>query len=516
MKALVDPVLYGCLELSDEDDKSKATTYKIQRLLNPTDDLSLHVRDLKISNTRRGFTNFGRLEETSDYFRPGDLEKVIGKLHCLRSFRPIPKAIIAKLEQDWPEIDLSVGSHNHPMTDTRLLYSPLLRSLSFCVLNHTATVTATRQLDQYSKLPELREILLRSPNLRKLDIKFEYNWMDRRVEWTGITAQPRLLNLPLCSSDRLPPLQELTFSGPPETYEFNLEHCKLLRQCMDWSQLRRLDLGISCPQYFFQEIGHNLPSLKSLTMGIRTGDRYFTHWQYGPLTCNELHPVKTFLSSVCGLHELNITDLDHAARSISPVILQKHSGLRKLYYHASIDRHNARQRRPPPYSYEWTPKALNTLRIHCRDLRNLTIDFPLVKGHLPVEHARTLARFSHLDKLKVFVELGSDASDFSAAYHQDVMGTVPMPDLKFAASKKVTEDLFKAFYVNNPYSSLTSLEVCFLRHLHEDRGQQYANKNPFRIQRLERDDSPSPQDGGYIMDAPGVWVHWDARTQRVV
>ncbi|KAL8849420.1 MAG: hypothetical protein Q9221_005592 [Calogaya cf. arnoldii] len=227
-KVFVDPVLYRRLELSDEDEKVDSTRYNIQRLLDPTDNLSLHVRALVVSNTKRAYTNLSRLMRE---FRAGDLETAIERLHLLRSFtwnirRPIPEAIIAKLEQRWPDVILSVAAHNHPITDKRSLQSPLLHSLSFCILNHTATVGATDQLEQYSKLPELREIMLRSANLRKLDMKFEYNWMVRHAEWSGITANPHVLNLPLQPSDRLPPLQELTFSGPPETYEFTLEHCQ--------------------------------------------------------------------------------------------------------------------------------------------------------------------------------------------------------------------------------------------------------------------------------------------------
>ncbi|KAL8663237.1 MAG: hypothetical protein Q9168_008127 [Polycauliona sp. 1 TL-2023] len=311
-KNYVDPVLYRCLELSDEDGKFESTKYKIQRLLDPDDDLSRHVRHLVVSNTKRAYTNFGKSQKSSDDFRPGDLEAVIGRLYRLHTFswnvkRPIPEAIIAKLEQKWPDVNVSVGAHNHPTTDTRLLYSPLLRSLSYCILNHTATVTATRQLEQYSKLPELREVLLRSPRLRKLDIKFEYNWMDRRVLWSGITSNPHLLHLPLQPSDRLPPLEELTFSGPPETYEFTLEHCKLLKMCMDWSHLRVLDLGISCPQHFFEEVGDCLTSLRSLTMGARGGDRDYTHWTKGPMTCVSLEAVEAFLVSKPQLCELEIT-----------------------------------------------------------------------------------------------------------------------------------------------------------------------------------------------------------------
>lgn len=87
-----------------------------------------------------------------------------------------------------------------------------------------ATPTSSTSVEQYSKLPQLREVLLRSPNLRKLEIKFEYSWFDRNVKWSGFIARPHVLNLPLQTSDKLPPLQELTFCSPPETYEFTLEH----------------------------------------------------------------------------------------------------------------------------------------------------------------------------------------------------------------------------------------------------------------------------------------------------
>ena len=290
--------------------------------------------------------------------------------------RPIPEAIIAKLEQTWPDVILSLGAHNHPTTDTRSLYSPLLRSLSFCILNHTASVTATRQLEQHSKLPELLEILLRSPSLRKLDIKFEYNWLDRKVVWTGIAAHPRVLNLPLQPSDRLPPLQELSFSGPPETYEFTLEHCRLWKQCMDWSYLRHLDLGISCPQHFFKELGSCLTSLRSLTMGVRIGSRRFKHWSPGPLACDYFSVVHGFVTSIPELYELNLTDFTPNYVDIFNLIETKGGALRKLYYHASIDR--ARSNLDQPYVLYLV--AIGKIS-ELPELRQLTFDFPLLDGH---------------------------------------------------------------------------------------------------------------------------------------
>ncbi|KAL8976447.1 MAG: hypothetical protein Q9205_007545, partial [Flavoplaca limonia] len=379
-KSFVDPVLYRSLVLSDEEDRFDAAEHKIQRLLDPNDDLYLHVRHLIVSNTKRAYTNYGKLQKVSKDFRPGDLVAVIERLHRLLAFRwnvkrPIPEAIIAKLEHRWPDAILSVGAHNHPTIDTRSLYSPLLRSLSFCILNHTATVTATSQLEQYSKLPELREILLRSSNLQKLDIKFEYNWLDRKAVWTGITARPHVLNLPLQPSDRLPSLQELTFSGPPETYEFTREHCRLWKQCMDWSHLRRLDLGISCPQYFFEEIGSCLTNLRSLAMGIRIGDRYFTHWAQGPLTSNNINVVTNFITCIPMLQELSLTNFVSGESDLFQSIRTKCTSLRKLYYHASINRHDHLVK-----PYILYPVLVATIS-ELLELRQLTFDFPLLDGH---------------------------------------------------------------------------------------------------------------------------------------
>ncbi len=297
--------------------------------------------------------------------------------------RDIPPSIMSKLEEHWPNVKLSVKNHDRLATDRPSLSSPLLHSLSFCILNHTATVVATDQLEQFSKLPTLREILLESSNLRKLGIKFEYNWMPRQVKWRGNEAVPRLLNLPLESTDQLPPLEELTFSGPTETYEFDLKHCQLLRQCMDWSHLRRLDLGLSCPQHFFEEIGSSLKSLESLTMGIRAGSRRYTHWRQGPLTCDTLEPVVTFLESIPELLELNIIDLSPAVVEFASVILDRHMSLRALSYHTSINRSGYDRYRNQPGRDDacgWLTAQLDILREQCRDLSHLEIDFPLAAG----------------------------------------------------------------------------------------------------------------------------------------
>lgn len=105
---------------------------------------------------------------------------------------------------------------------------------------------------------------------------------------------------------------------------------------MDWTHLRRLNLGISCPQYFFQDIGNCLRNLESLTMGIRTGQGDWLHWPYGPLICEDLSPVMRFIALIPGLRELCLLDMECAAQAVASVIVDSQKSLRKLSYIASM------------------------------------------------------------------------------------------------------------------------------------------------------------------------------------
>lgn len=290
----------------------------------------------------------------------------------------MPARAIHRLEQQWPNAKLVVDRHDRADNAVRLLSSPLLYSLKYSTQNHTATVTATDQLAQYSKLPELREILLKSPNLKKLDINFKYNWIEQGRIWKKSTAKPGLLHLPLQPPDRLPTLLELSLSGPPETYEFDLRHCQILSQCMDWSHLRRLDVGISCPQYLFEEIGSRLGNLRSLTMGVRTGNRRWMHWPYGPLTCESRDTVVDFIRSVPGLRELYLTEFDNAAEEVASVIIESQSSLRKLSYLAAMHRSGRGPSNETPYT--WTILQLHELRRRNPELVCLELNLPIVKG----------------------------------------------------------------------------------------------------------------------------------------
>jgi len=136
---------------------------------------------------------------------------------------------------------------------------------------------------------------------------------------------------------------------------------------MDWSQLRTLDLGLSCPQHFFEEIGSQLIGLKSLTMGIATGWREHSPWGSGPMTCETLEPATQFIASLPGLHELHITDLHAATKTIVPTILETQKSLQALSYHMPTER---RLNRPQLHS-RWTTAQLKELRQKAPDLSRL-------------------------------------------------------------------------------------------------------------------------------------------------
>lgn len=231
--------------------------------------------------------------------------------------------------------------------------------------------------EQISKLPELLSVLVRSPRLRNLDIRTKYSSIDSRTIESDRDKPHlfRLMNLPLENQDRLPPLHALRFSGP-DHYDFGPLHCKRWSECMDWSQLQYLDLGLSCPEDFFEQIGGSLRNLKSLTAGIRTGNRRYIHWKYGPMTCRTLEPAKQFILSLAGLHELCVTDLDNATEMIIPVILDAKQPLRKLSYHVSMHRTYEWKERPCTFSIS----QLDDLHGRFPYLSWLRIDFPLING----------------------------------------------------------------------------------------------------------------------------------------
>ena len=140
--------------------------------------------------------------------------------------------------------------------------------------------------------------------------------------------------------------------------------------------------------------------------------------------------------------------------------------------------------------------------------QNYTTNIWLIYSFIekPIDYAEVISRFSRLKRLKVVVDLNNDASDFAAEYHQTVWGEVPTPELNEGLGREVATRLFKSFFVNDPYARLIDLEVCFTRIETYDRGQNTEIEFPIKIQKSERDDAPSPLNGGFTIESKGRWL----------
>ena len=60
--------------------------------------------------------------------------------------------------------------------------------------------------------------------------------------------------------------------------------------------------------------------------------------------------------------------------------------------------------------------------------------------------------------------------------------------------------------MNDPYARLIDLEVCFTRIETYGGGQNTGIEFPIKIRKLERDDAPSPLNGGFRIESKGRWL----------
>ena len=88
----MDPFLYRSMELNDDNDEKRALTRQyIDRLLDPSSDLSQHVRDLRISH----FT--GRSWRSGAF----ELEQILDRLSQLLCFRYVNQLQRPSLVMCW-------------------------------------------------------------------------------------------------------------------------------------------------------------------------------------------------------------------------------------------------------------------------------------------------------------------------------------------------------------------------------------------------------------------------------
>ncbi|KAH6710810.1 hypothetical protein BKA61DRAFT_578638 [Leptodontidium sp. MPI-SDFR-AT-0119] len=160
--------------------------------------------------------------------------------------------------------------------DLDLLASPQLYSLECTVLCQSSPANL-------SEFPVLTQILLQSSKLRVLrlacvsDSRFQFKDYQSKYATFG-TDGSGPLNLFLKAGDKFPPLEQLAFISPthisptddfsPQLYRLSRDHCLVMKESMDLSKLRTLDLGRTSSHVFFAELAGYVPNLKSLSFTI--------------------------------------------------------------------------------------------------------------------------------------------------------------------------------------------------------------------------------------------------------
>ncbi|KAF2491815.1 hypothetical protein BU16DRAFT_129262 [Lophium mytilinum] len=489
---LTDRFVWGSIELSDEGPRQlEQTENLIQQILHR--DLWLHVRELRIAEW----------SAKHDSFDSSTIRKIIGAFKHLQHFhwnanKPIPEAVLSKLETSWPDVKLHVNNTRRAKSDDqemnmdmRLLLSPLLYSLTYEVFY----MSVGRDNGAYSELPKLKEVLLKSHRLRILKLFFHHG-VPSYPQGRGFENNPTYkvdilrgrdhvhpLNLLIQPGDKIPPLQELNI---PTQYDWSREHCQILRSSMDWTKLRRLDLGSGCPQTFFEEFHGQMPGLKCFHTSFIQGLREYSG---APPTCTD-NPgcVVNFIEAIDALEELHISNTDKNGDILFDAILKHSPSLRRLRFSTSLD-HRFRRQQPPV----WGNEKLELLRERAHNLEEMNIDLRLVGEAYtwPKDTVAILSRFSHLSILRLAVHVPIEANEFSIKYKFDALaGNVGPPVLRIGLAQEYAAELFRQFFVNNTNARLQELELTFKCLYIGDRMDSWPMAQKMNFKKSERDDGP--------------------------
>jgi hypothetical protein len=135
------------------------------------------------------------------------------------------------------------------------------------------------------------------------------------------------------------------------------------------------------------------------------------------------------------------------------------------------------------------------------------LDHGLNDVDLDPSTALALASFTKLEKLKIYVELPTEASVFSIRYNYNPVGRGdPVPPLKEKTAQEVAVGLFQQIFLTDPKALLRELEVCFCRLDIGDRMDSYIVHNSIWVRKVEIDYINRPNDTCYAVEFQGKWV----------
>jgi hypothetical protein len=116
----------------------------------------------------------------------------------------------------------------------------------------------------------------------------------------SVTHPTNRIQIPLESTDRLPPLERLEIKA--RTYKFDREHCNNLQRCLDWTRLKQLTLGSPNPEIFFETFTSKIPQLEVLDISYHSISAY----RYPSHTNARLTECSRFISSLSKLKSLTV------------------------------------------------------------------------------------------------------------------------------------------------------------------------------------------------------------------
>ncbi|OAL43394.1 hypothetical protein IQ07DRAFT_650232 [Pyrenochaeta sp. DS3sAY3a] len=361
----------------------------MERLHDTQDELSAQVHTLELAP--RTAQECSQLLGTLELL--DNLQVLVWETHL-----PMPTSLLSALHTR-PQIQLHVVNiERHDLVmQHELLSSPSL---------HTLDITVLGQILGWSKTSEfrvLKSLLQHAQGLKSLTLRI--------TGWHGDIRSPPpdfeegKLNLQFEPGDEFPALEELTLDCY-NWYHLDTAHCEMWANCMDWSCLRRLDLGHATPQYLLPAITGRVPQITNLRFG-------FWPNPYGPKSIwsspEDLGVVERFVESVDALESVTFfTWTDKECSQIRPALLAKHGrSLKKLRH--ELDFRDA-----------WKPEHLEDLRDMAPGLEDLSVTiemeqlsaYPNARSCWPMSVQRIVSSMASLRHVTLRIHLKRDSYQF--------------------------------------------------------------------------------------------------------
>ncbi|KAF2655407.1 hypothetical protein K491DRAFT_758222 [Lophiostoma macrostomum CBS 122681] len=469
LNAIANPYIYRNVVI----DEGKPNTAKQRQ----ADQLIYRLRERGKRNVGR-FVRELRIERLDSQLA---LEEILDSIQDLRIFRwnantRLSPMAINKLHVRWPDLKICIRNHKRNEAtmfdralDPALLSSKQLDALDFIIYGDVTGITPF-----YSEWPHITRLLQKGGNCRSLRLHIQ---SDAYYKVPKIFEDPNNIGkgqLHLRTGSIFPPLEELSIlpGSHKNRYTFDPSHCAVLRECIDWSRIRKLDFRDDCPVSFFTEMCGRVTNLESLRLHLPT------------LTPQSevSRAVVMFVDSVLGLKSLDLVGMESWIEVLWPVIDKHKTTLETLIC------------RPHRHSYDPSsyldPKYLTKFANGFPRLQYLGINGKLkdeqMNAQLDEEYLFPLYR-SSLQTLDLTLLLPNGPSVFTQ-YRLEDRNQSWTPDLSIIRSKKVAIALGERIY-RAQRGALKNLTMHFLKRDFEIsfQGMQMMEAR-MRLKRSERDD----------------------------